>query len=115
MIRGLEHLSCEERLRELGLFSLEKRRLQGHLVADFQCLRGVHKRAGEGLFTRAWSDRTRRKSFKLKEGRFRLDIGNKFFTLRVVRHWHRLPREAADAPSLEVFKARLAGALRNLV
>ncbi|KGL92278.1 hypothetical protein N301_00411, partial [Charadrius vociferus] len=54
-------------------------------------------------------------SFKLKEGRFRLDIRNKFFTLRVVRHWNRLPREAVDAPSLGVFKARLDGALKNLV
>ncbi|KFP48114.1 hypothetical protein N323_07321, partial [Cathartes aura] len=53
--------------------------------------------------------------FKLKEGRFRLDIRNKFFTMRVVRHWNRLPREAVDAPSLEVFKARLDGALSNLV
>ncbi|KFQ00706.1 hypothetical protein N329_05713, partial [Haliaeetus albicilla] len=53
--------------------------------------------------------------FKLKEGRFRLDIREKFFTVRVVRHWHRLPREAVDAPSLEVFKARLDGALSNLV
>ncbi|KFQ09272.1 hypothetical protein N329_01519, partial [Haliaeetus albicilla] len=52
---------------------------------------------------------------KLKEGRFRLDIRKKFFTVRVVRHWHRLPREVADAPSLEVFKARLDGALSNLV
>ncbi|KFR08704.1 hypothetical protein Y956_01083, partial [Nipponia nippon] len=54
-------------------------------------------------------------SFKLKEGRFRLDIRKKFFTVRVVRHWHRLPREAVDDPSLEVFKARLDGALSNLV
>ncbi|KGL95233.1 hypothetical protein N301_04560, partial [Charadrius vociferus] len=54
-------------------------------------------------------------SFKLKEGRFRIDIRKKFFTLRVVRHWNRLPREAVDAPSLEVFKARLDGALSNLV
>ncbi|KFQ91953.1 hypothetical protein Y956_15974, partial [Nipponia nippon] len=54
-------------------------------------------------------------SFKLKEGRFGLDIRNKFFMMRVVRHWNRLPREAVDAPSLEVFKVRLDGALSNLV
>ncbi|KFQ98969.1 hypothetical protein Y956_11642, partial [Nipponia nippon] len=53
--------------------------------------------------------------FKLKEGRFRLDLKKKFFTVRVVRHWNRLPGEAVDAPSLEVFKARLDGALSNLV
>ncbi|KGL90202.1 hypothetical protein N301_00152, partial [Charadrius vociferus] len=53
--------------------------------------------------------------FKLEEGRFRIDIRNKFFTVRVVRHWHRLPREAVAAPSLEVFKARLDGALNSLV
>ncbi|KFP66145.1 hypothetical protein N322_11749, partial [Cariama cristata] len=52
--------------------------------------------------------------FKLKEGRFRLDIRKKFFTMRVVRHWNRLLREIVDAPSLEVFKARLDGALGNL-
>ncbi|KFR13864.1 hypothetical protein N306_00407, partial [Opisthocomus hoazin] len=52
---------------------------------------------------------------KLKEGRFRLDIRKKFFTIRVLRHWNRLPREAVDAPSLAVFKARLNGALSNLV
>ncbi|KFZ54847.1 hypothetical protein N338_12600, partial [Podiceps cristatus] len=53
--------------------------------------------------------------FKLKEGRFRLDIRKKFFTMRVLRHWNRLPREAVDAPSLEAFKARLDGTLSNLV
>ncbi|KFR00947.1 hypothetical protein Y956_13861, partial [Nipponia nippon] len=54
-------------------------------------------------------------SFKLKEGRYRLDIRKKFFTTRVVRHWNKLPREAVDAPSLEVFKARLDAALSNLI
>ncbi|KFP20472.1 hypothetical protein Z169_09563, partial [Egretta garzetta] len=53
--------------------------------------------------------------FKLKQGRFRLDIRKKSFTMRVVKHWNGLPREAADAPSLETFKARLDGALSNLI
>ncbi|KFM07411.1 hypothetical protein AS27_06303, partial [Aptenodytes forsteri] len=53
--------------------------------------------------------------FKLKKGRFRLDIRKKLFTIRVVRNWNRLPREGVDAPSLEVFKARLDGALSNRV
>jgi len=53
--------------------------------------------------------------FKLEEGRFRLDIGKKFFIVRVVRHWNRLPSEVGDAPSLEAFKARLSGTLSNLV
>ncbi|XP_052629433.1 uncharacterized protein LOC128135032 [Harpia harpyja] len=66
MIRGLEHLSYEDRLRESGLFSLEKRRLQGHLTAAFQYLKEAYKKAGEGLFTRAYSDRTRGSGFKLK-------------------------------------------------
>ncbi|KFZ63251.1 hypothetical protein N321_01649, partial [Antrostomus carolinensis] len=53
--------------------------------------------------------------FKLREGRYRLDIRKKFFTQRVVRHWNRLPRETVDAPSLEAFKARLDGALGSLI
>ncbi|KFZ46095.1 hypothetical protein N321_04852, partial [Antrostomus carolinensis] len=53
--------------------------------------------------------------FKLREGGFRLDIRREFFTQRVVRHWSRLPREVVDAPSLEVFKARLDGALGCLI
>ncbi|KGL90183.1 hypothetical protein N301_00128, partial [Charadrius vociferus] len=53
--------------------------------------------------------------YKLEEGRFRLNIRKKFFTLRVVRHWNRLPRKAVAARSLEVFKARLDVALGNLV
>ncbi|KAK4811234.1 hypothetical protein QYF61_022131 [Mycteria americana] len=115
MIRGLEHLSYEDRLRQLGLFSLEKRRLWGDLLAAFQYIKGAYKKDRDRLFTRACSDRTRGNGFKLKEGRFRLDIRKTFVTMRVVKHWSRLPREVVDAPSLETFKVRLDGALSNLL
>ncbi|KFV11879.1 hypothetical protein N340_07497, partial [Tauraco erythrolophus] len=115
MITGLEHLSYEDRLKELGLFSLEKRRLRGDLIVVFQYLKGTYKKDGERLFRRASCDRTRGNGFKVEGGRFRLDIRKKFFTMRVVEHWNRLPREVVDAPSLETFKARLDEALSNLI
>ena len=67
------------------------------------------------LLERVDNSRTRGNGFKLKEGRFRLDVRGKFFTMRVVRCWNRLPREVVDAPSLKVLKARLGGALGSLV
>ncbi|KFR04910.1 hypothetical protein Y956_04698, partial [Nipponia nippon] len=115
MIRRLEHLSYEERLRELGLFSLEKRRLQGDHIAAFQYLKRSYMKDGDRLFSRACCNRIRANGFKLKEGRSRLDRMKKFFTMRVVKDWHRLPREVVDAPSLEKFKDRLDGALSNLI
>ncbi|KFR02778.1 hypothetical protein Y956_06365 [Nipponia nippon] len=115
MIRGLERFCYEDRLRELGLFSLEKRRLWGDLIVAFQYLKGAYIKEGERLFIRADCHKTKGNGFKLKEGKFRLGVRKKFFTQREVRHWKRLPREVMDAPSLAVFKARLDGALGNLV
>ena len=68
IIRGLEHLSYADRLRELGLFSLEKRRLWGDLLAAFQCLREAYRKDGEGLFIRECSDRTRGNGFLTERG-----------------------------------------------
>ena len=69
------------------------------------------KKEGDRLFSRVCGDRIRGKGFKLKEWRFRLDIRTKFFTIKVVRQWHRLPRKVLDAPSLETPKVRLGRAL----
>ena len=81
----------------------------------FWYLKGAYRKAGEGLFIRAGSKMMRGNGFKLKKGRFRLDNRKKFFNVRVVRHWNRLPTEVVDAPSLEAFKTRLGGVLSNLV
>ena len=115
MIRGMERLPYKNMLRDLGLFSLEKRRLRGDFIVHFQYLKGDYKQEGNQLFTRVDGDRTRGNGFKLKEGRFRLDVRRKFFTKRVVRCWNRLPKEVVGAPSLEVFKTGLDAALGTLV
>jgi len=105
IIRGLEHLSYEDRLRQLGLFSLEKRRLWGDLIATFQYLKGAYKKDGKNIFNRACCNRSGSNGFELRAGRYRLDIRQIWFMIRVVKHWNRLPREAVEAPFLETFVA----------
>jgi len=95
---------------------VEKRRLRGDLIAAFQHLKVAYRKDGDSLFSKACCDRPRSNGFKLREGRFTLDMRKTFFTMRVVKHWNRLPKEVVDAPSLEMetFKVRLDRAVSNL-
>ena len=87
----------------------------GRPYCGLSVLKGDYRKDGGNLFSKACCGRTRGNGFKLKEGRFRLDVRKNFFTMRVVKPWPRLPREVVDAPSLGTPKARLDGALSDLV
>ena len=104
MVESLESRPYEERLRELGMCSLVKRRARGDMIAVYNYIKGRHVEEGGSLFTGALDSRTRSNGFKLQERRFHLNSRKHFLTVRAVRRWNLLPRRVV---ALEVFRRRL--------
>ncbi|PKU28967.1 hypothetical protein llap_20729 [Limosa lapponica baueri] len=115
LVRGLENKSHEERLRELGMLSLEKRRLRGDLINAYKYLKGGLREAGAGLFSVVPGDRTRGNGHKLDHGKFHSNMRKNFFRVRMPEPWKRLPREGVESPSLEIFKPLLDAVLSDVL
>ena len=103
-VEGLEARPYEERLRELGMCSLEKRRARGDRIAVFNYIKDRHVEEGGSLFIAALDSRTRSNGFKLQERRFHLNSRKHFLAVRAVYKWNMLPQRVMDSPSLEVFR-----------
>ncbi|PKU37619.1 hypothetical protein llap_12073 [Limosa lapponica baueri] len=112
MVKSLEGKTYEEWLRSCGLFSLEKRRLRGDVIAGYSFK--ASSGGEDDDLSLVISNRTRGNGMKLHQGKFRLDIRKRFFAENVVGHWNRLPREVGMSQSLSVFKEHLDDALSHI-
>ncbi|CAM5134524.1 unnamed protein product [Natator depressus] len=115
MIQGMENLFYERRLKELGLFSLTKRRLKGDMIALYKYIRGINTREGEELFKLSTNVDTRTNGYEPAIGKFRLEIRLRFLTIRRVKFWNSLPRGAVGAKDISGFKTKLDKFMEGMV
>ncbi|XP_064278193.1 uncharacterized protein LOC135301750 [Passer domesticus] len=115
MIKGLENVSYEERLRKMGLFSLEKTRIKADLIDVYEYLKGGFQEDGARLCSVMPSNGTRGNRQKLMQRKFHLSMRKNFFTVKLTTDWNRLPREIVELLSAEISKNHLGASLCNVL
>ena len=115
MTTELETKPYEEKLKELGTFSLEKRGLRGDMIAPFAYLKSCNTEEGQDLFSIIPECRTHKNGLKLHEARFQVNIRKHFLTVRALRQLNQLLQEVVIAPPLEAFKRNLDKHLANIL
>jgi len=96
----LEHLLYEERLRDLRLFSLERKKLRGDLITVYKYLKCRSQVGESSLFSVVCRDRTRGNEQKLEHRKFHTNARNNLFTVRATEHWNRLPGRLQRFPEI---------------
>ena len=107
LVKSIKHLSYSERLKTLGLPTLEYRRERADMIQVYKILHDIDKADRERLFQMAAYTSTRGHPLKLFKKRCRLNLRKNYFSQRVIDQWNRLPTNLVTAPSLNAFKSRL--------
>jgi len=116
MIKSLEHLPYEERLSNLGLFSLGKRSLREYLLNVYKYQKKGGRQMDEArLFLVVCSNRTWSNGIKLEHRKFCTNTSKNLFAVRMIEHWNRLPKDVVESPSMEIFKIRSEAYLCDLL
>ena len=113
MIPRLRNKSYEERLEELNLFSLPKRRIRGDLIEVFKIFKGFSNLDANKYFTIDHSNLTRNNGFKIIPKRFQSHEAKYFFFNRIVNVWNKLPSEVVNSNSIESFKNKVDKYLKD--
>ncbi len=107
LVRGLRHVPCKERLRQLNLFSLERRRLRADLIQAFKIFKGEVDFNPSEFFLRPPRAGLRGHPYRLLQGPSRFRRRSGAFSFRIVEFWNRLPARLVLAPSVSIFKKQL--------
>ena len=113
MVTGISHLSYEERLKELDMYSVERRYLRGDMIEVYKMCNGLDKVDLNNYFTLSQDHITRGHGKKLKKFSCRLDLRKYSYSHRIIDKWNELPEDVVNSSSLEIFKKRLDKHMEN--